>query len=230
MNWHRKKRGAQKLQVQGADVECLKHQIIDANEQEFTYGSNKELKVHLSNLRKEFHGSPEINFLVAQLIVYIRREIDLKQSWTSLQQLFEGELEFLLKSLSTRWLLSVTDSYADYSEDAAERAAAVACAVLVNSVKLQESERFVTETTEAEYIPEKMEWIAKNRLDLHDGTAGFAIGTDDTLRHQLWRIQQISEDTVCGKVLHEIFERMNDHDTVYGRFKDKHHRPKTAWW
>ena len=71
---------------------------------------------------------------------------------------------------------------------------------------------------------------AEERVALFDGTSAFAVGTDDTLRNMRWRIDKVAKINIAGEILLEIFLRMQKHNTVYKRFKDKHTRNKTGWW
>ena len=102
---------------------------------------------------------------------------------------------------------------------------------MLNTVKLQESERFLTNADQCKDDKEK-----QNRLDneerfaLFDGTSVFKFGTDDTLRNMRWRIDKAAKLNVAGEILLEIFKRLQKFDTVYKRTKDRHARNKTGWW
>jgi hypothetical protein len=45
-----------------------------------------------------------------------------------------------------------------------------------------------------------------------------------------WRIDKAAKINIAGEILLEIFSRLQEYDTVYRRFKDKHTRDKTGWW
>lgn len=41
---------------------------------------------------------------------------------------------------------------------------------------------------------------------------------------------QIDNNNVAGKILKEVFNRIQNHETVYKRMRDCHIRNKTKWW
>ena len=70
----------------------------------------------------------------------------------------------------------------------------------------------------------------EERVLLFDGTSIFKIGTDDTLRNMRWRIDKVAKINIAGEILLEIFLRLQEHDTVFKRLRDRHSRSKTGWW
>jgi len=70
----------------------------------------------------------------------------------------------------------------------------------------------------------------EERISLFDGTSVFKIGTDDTLRNMRWRIDKVAKINTTGEILLEIFLRLQEHETVFKRLKDRHKRSKTGWW
>ena len=96
---------------------------------------------------------------------------------------------------------------------------------------MQESERFITNAENCKDDQDKIKRLQnEERVPLFDGTSAFAVGTDDTLRNMRWRIDRAAKMNIAGEILLEIFLRMQKHNTVYKRFKDKHTRNKTGWW
>jgi len=229
---HKRRAGSKALLKQmSADFDTLKQQIIPAEEVIYTHGSANSLEQHFSALRKEFAGQSELCYTHAKLIVLIRREAEIKQNFETFQRLWQQEKDFLLKNLNTRWLIAATDTFADYSNDDTVRSLSVACVCLLNTVKLQESERFVTNADQCQDDLEKLNRLDnEERFALFDGTSVFKFGTDDTLRNMRWRIDKIAKLNVAGEILLEVFLRLQKFDTVYKRTKDRHTRNKTGWW
>ncbi|WP_198912819.1 hypothetical protein, partial [Streptococcus agalactiae] len=87
------------------------------------------------------------------------------------------EYEFLCQHLSTRWLISACDTFIDYSSDDYLKALLMNAVVLINTIKLQESERFLTDTQNAQVDEHRKQSLQTERLALFDGVAGFAVGT-----------------------------------------------------
>jgi len=229
---HRRRSGSKALSKQmSEDFDTLKQQIIPAEEVIYTHGSANSLEQHFSALRKEFAKQSELCYTHAKLIVLIRREADIKQNFETFQQLWRQEKDFLLKNLNTRWLIAATDTFTDYSNDDTIRSLSIACVCLLNTVKLQESERFITNADQCQDDLEKLNRLDnEERFALFDGTSVFKFGTDDTLRNMRWRIDKIAKLNVAGEILLEIFLRLQKFDTIYKRSKDRHTRDKTGWW
>ena len=229
---HKRRSGAIELSDQiTTDFFQQKQISIDGSEIQYTHGSSNDLDGHFKALRDEFVGQSELSYTHAKIIVLIRRDFEAKKHFSIFEQLWQEEKDFLLKNLNTRWLISATDTFADYSNDDSIKSLSVACSCLLNTVKIQESERFITN---AKSSIDDMEKIARldneERIPLFDGTSVFKVGTDDTLRNMRWRIDKAATINIAGEILLEIFLRLQEHDTVFKRFKDRHKRSKTGWW
>jgi hypothetical protein len=229
---HKRRSGAIELSDQIAtDFSQQKQIIIDGSEVQYTHGSSNNLEEHFIALRDEFVGQSELCFTHAKIIVLIRRDFEAKNYFTIFEQLWKEEKDYFLKNLNTRWLISATDTFADFSDNDTIKSLSVACSCLLNTVKMQESERFITNAHS--FIDDK-EKITKldneERVSLFDGTSVFKFGTDDTLRNMRWRIDKVSQLNIAGEILLEIFLRLQQFDTIYKRSKDRHVRDKTGWW
>ena len=229
---HQRRAGAKKLTGQlSLDFKTLKQQRIPGNNIVYTHGSANDIETHFNALKQEFAGQSELCYTHAKIIVLIRRESMVEKNFQLFQKLWTEEKDFLLKHLNTRWLIAATDTFADYSDDDTIRSLSVACVCLLNTVKLQESERFITNAQQSHDDQEKIKRLDNDeRFSLFDGTSVFKFGTDDTLRNMRWRINRVSKLNVAGEILLEIFLRLQGFDTVYKRTRDRHTRNKTSWW
>ena len=229
---HKRRTGAKELSLLIAtDFKSQRKRIIPGSEVIYTHGSANSVEEHFKALRGEFTDQSELCYTHAKIIVLIRRDFEVSNHYKLFEQLWQEEKEHLLKNLNTRWLIAATDTFADYSDDDAIKSLSIACVCLLNTVKLQESEHFLTNADQCKDDKEK-----QNRLDneerfaLFDGTSVFKFGTDDTLRNMRWRIDKAAKLNVAGEILLEIFKRLQKFDTVYKRTKDRHARNKTGWW
>lgn len=233
-NQHRKRFGATKVvaSISNDKWETMKSRHIVGDCALYTHGAEKDLQQHTENLKKEFVGQPELNYHHAILILLIRRDIDTRKHFLQFQQLWLEEHAFLLKSLNTRWLISACDTFIDHSEDDFLKALLMNAVILVNTIKLQESERYLTVSETAAPNSKRLDSLQNERLALFDGVSGFAVGTDDTLRNMRWRLDKLAQLHPLGVVVTEIFERVQQPsaNTVYSRFRTLHHRDKTSWW
>ena len=229
---HKRRSGAIDLSDQIAtDFSQQRQIIIDGNAIYYTHGSSNNLEEHFVALRDEFVGQSELCYTHAKIIVLIRRDFDSENHFALLEKLWKEEKDYLLKNLNMRWLLSATDTFADFSDNDAIKGLSLACSCLLNTVKIQESERFLTNFNN--YVDDK-EKITRldneERIPLFDGTSVFKIGTDDTLRNMRWRIDKVTKINIAGEILLEIFLRLQEHDTVFKRLRARHKRNKTGWW
>lgn len=230
---HQRRFGADKVYAQFNDVDLdkLKTTRIEGTELTYTHGSAKDLNEHIEQLKQEFVGQPQLNHYHASLIVLIRREVDSQNNYAKFKALWLAERDFLLRSLNIRWLISACDTFIDFDEDACLKATLMNAVVLINTLKLQETERFLCDQSITEN-PQHQQHLQHQRYALFDGTSAFAVGTDDTLRNMRWRLEQVCEIHLLGQIVIEIFDRLqrDENNNVYSRFKQRHTREKTRWW
>ena len=229
---HKRRFGAKILSNQiSIDFSSQKNKIIAGNGKQYTHGSTSNIEEHFLALKNEFIGSSELCYTHAKIIVLIRREFEVNNHFKLFEQLWQEEYEYLLRNLNTRWLIAAIDTFTDYSDDNAIRGLSMACICLLNTVKIQESERFVTNANDCKDDSKKIDKLDnEQRFALFDGTSVFKFGTDDTLRNMRWRMDKMAEINVAGKILLEVFKRLNRYDTIYKRTKDRHTKNKTSWW
>jgi len=229
---HKRRAGAKELSsLIATNFKPQRKQIILGDGVLYTHGSANSVEEHFSALKKEFIGQSELCYTHAKIIVLIRRDFEVDNHFKLFEQLWLEEKDYLLKNLNTRWLIAATDTFADYSDDDAIKSLSIACVCLLNTVKLQESERFITNAQNCEDDQEKISRLDnEERFALFDGTSVFKFGTDDTLRNMRWRIDKAAKLNIAGEILLEIFKRLQKFDTVYKRTKDRHVRNKTGWW
>jgi len=223
--------GAKNLSDQTSiDFSAQKTIIIQGIDITYTHGSAQDLTEHFSNLRKEFINQSELHFTHAKIIVFIRRDYKAFENFQLFEQLWEQEADYLLKNMNTRWLISAADTFTDYSKDPTICALSLASACLINTIKMQETERFLQSSENNLDNSDRIAILQSERVALFDGTSAFAVGTDDTLRNMRWRIDKLAKLNIAGKILQEIFSRLQENETVYRRFRNRHTRNKTGWW
>ena len=229
---HQRRSGAKELSALiSNNFKVQKSHIISGDEITYTHGSSNDLSRHFLALEQEFVGQSELCYTHAKIIVLIRREFEVEKHFRQFEQLWQMEKRYLLKHLNTRWLIAASDTFADYSDDDTVKALSVACTCLLNTVKIQESERFITNAQDCSDDLDKIHQLDNEcRFSLFDGTSVFKFGTDDTLRNMRWRIDKVAKFNIAGEILLEVFKRLQKFDTVYKRTKDRHTRDKTSWW
>lgn len=230
---HQRRFGAEKIYAQfgQADLNQLKNTVIDGDQIQYTHGSAKDLNEHIEQLKQEFVGQSALNHFHASLIVLIRREVDVQNNYAKFKALWMTERDYLINSLNTRWLISACDTFIDLEEDPLLQAILMNAVVLINTIKLQETERFLCEQS-LEVNPQHHALLQQQRYALFDGTSAFTVGTDDTLRNMRWRLEQVCKAHELGQIVMKIFDRLQleQNENVYSRFKQRHIRDKTRWW
>lgn len=236
---HRRRLGAGALDavLELENLQALKERLVaagDGKERVYAHGSAPDLSEHMVRLRGEFVGQPELLYRHAQLIVLIRREVDVRANYQRFEQLWLAETPFLSTRLDLRWLVAACDTFIDQAQDPVLRAVALCAVVLANTVKLQETERFLqgADVVSAPEQSEALDTLHTQRVNLFDGLSAFIPGTDDTLRNMRWRLDDVCALHPLGVVVQEVFERLQreGHDNVYLRFRQRHTRDKTRWW
>lgn len=227
---HRRRIGASKAVDSVVDLGLMKRRQTNSESQQFTHGSDNDLIRHLGNLAAEFHEMPELLYYHAKLIVLLRREYKVRETFQKFYDLWDQEHRFLLEHLNTRWLIAAADSFVDHHSDPVARSHAFSATCLVNTCKIYETERFATKSVIKDYDPQRLDTLQKKRVGLFDGTSAFAVGTDDTLRNMRWRMDALPMTGPCTMILKEIFKRLNLHETAYKRMVENHHRANTRWW
>lgn len=230
LNQHRKRWGARQYSGANQNLETLKTTTVEAGEPEQTRGSTKSLDQHLQNLRREFSGQSALLLHHAELIVLIRREHNVAETYQKFRQLWIEQGVFLRENLNMRWLISATDTFAAHDTDMTVRAVGMMTTGLANAVKMYESERYLSHVKDAPMKPERIAEVQNELVPLFEGMSCFTVGTDDTLRNMVWGMEPFMAVEPVGPILREIWGRFQVNDTVFSRFKALHSREKTSWW
>lgn len=229
-NQHRKRWGGGKHLAEDADMAALKIALVDGGEAHQTRGSEKALDLHLANLRQEFSGQPELVYHHAKLIVLARREFRTEETFAKFKGLWDREAEFLCHHLNIRWLVSACDTFADHDPDPATRNAALMVSMLVNTVKIYESERYITDASADVVDKDRVERLQTDLVSLFEGLSCFTVGTDDTLRNMRWRLDAVFSEGPVGLIFKTVFDRLQVNDTAFARLRALHQRDRTGWW
>jgi hypothetical protein len=228
---HKRRSGAKGLSsLISNNFQLQKNKIILGGDVFYTHGSSNNIEEHFEDLISEFSGQSELCYTHAKIIVLIRRDFEVRSHFSLFEQMWDEEKDFLLKNLNTRWLIAAADTFSDHSKNDVTKSLSIACACLLNTVKMQESERFITNANQSVDDREKLDALDnQERFALFDGVSVFKFGTDDTLRNMRWRIDKVKKINIAGEMLSELFGRLQKFDTVYKRSKDRHIRDKTIW-
>lgn len=237
LNRYKKRQGAKDIMHahDKVDFEQLKNIMIEGTRPEmFQSHMKKDLNEHMLHLRTAFHGQPELLNYHAQLIVLIRREADLEKNYAKFKHLWESEADFLLEHLNMRWLIAAIDTFIDHDPDEMVKAILLNAVMMINTIKLYETERHllkINDSDENNYDEERLAPAQANCFNLFDELPSFRIGIDDTLRNMRWRIDETAKSrSLAHQILTNVFDRVNERGSVYTRFRNRHIKPRNAWW
>ncbi|HFU75074.1 MAG TPA: hypothetical protein ENK66_02405, partial [Arcobacter sp.] len=130
-------------QVLKNDYKQLKMLKVQEFEPVIPFGRRKEINEHFRMVEKEFSSKTMLEFYHAWIIINIRRKVNLTENINKFFTLWSEESNFLITELSSRWLVSACDTIIDYSSDKQEQVIALNAVVLVNTIKLYETERMM---------------------------------------------------------------------------------------
>ena len=179
----------------------------------------EDLGEHLAELRREFAGQGELCYAHAELVVLIRREVELDASLRGFFAMWDEHAEFLAGALNTRWLVSALDTYADHGTPL-QRALALVPVTLVAMLKLGETERLVLE--DAGFSGDKFEALRRFRQQgfvyLWDGMTAYAMHNGDVLKNLVRRYrEQTSTEPVLQQIGLALVARAAEGDTLISR-------------
>ncbi|WMS43219.1 polysaccharide pyruvyl transferase family protein [Acuticoccus sp. MNP-M23] len=178
----------------------------------------------LEILWAEFQSRPIICWIHAALTVHIRRGINAEINAARFFRLWERHGDILLRELDSRWLVSACDTIIDISKDPAQRALALNGSMLVNTVKLYETERILIGQEASPYK------ISEESRTLFDGISKFGAGRGNMILHLQQRMLDVSSDgSLAASLVRELARRLARHDTVFRRFAAIHTNDKTRW-
>jgi hypothetical protein len=197
-------------------LRALRGRRIAGESPQLAIGRKPDLESHLQLVRAEFVGASELDYLHAQSIVMLRRSIQPRRHYRLFRQLWFWEADHLLSCLSSRWLVSAADTLVDHARHPCEVATAMTAVMLVNTIKLYETERLAHGGWAFDAADPT--WLQQPK-PLFDGLTSFAIGRGDLISNQSLRLKRVSRrrDPAC-LILAELVQRMQHHDTVYSRF------------
>lgn len=188
-------------------------------------GRKDDLAEHLAMVRREFVGRSEVEYALAAIIVLLRRRVVEERCWRRFQKIWKEAGPLLLERLNTRWLVSACDTIADHSPDRTERALGLAGSLLVNTVKLYETENWMRANGSGEY-----ERFPEGSMTLFDGVTPFIVGGGDMVANLNGRLRSLCDKpTVASAILLEVFRRLHQNDTVFRRFQLLHSSDETKW-
>ena len=196
-------------------VLCGAAEIIDSA------GSSLWLR-KLAHLPLTFRGSASEDLFKSarKLIVELRNRRDVDNNWHSFRALMELNVQSVVTSFSSRWLVSVCDTYADHAE--AERSSnALLISLLFNMIRVSD-----TLYESSDIRGDRISAIKKKQLPLFDGFETLHLDKQDTFLNLAKRLTRaLKHDALLYSIFTELLERAKRNDNLLTRFAGKSARP-----
>lgn len=200
------------LGKQRIDMDLLASSVVLSTAYRPSFGRKKNLAEHTDMLYEEFSGGSSIKFLHAALIMALRRKINVEVNFHRFMRLWKDYMDVLLETLDSRWLVSASDTLADFSPNSNVSRLAASASLFVNTIKLYETERFFSAASD---FPD---FRNNGRTPLYDGMTAFMATNGDMLSNLLQRIDHVfGVDDVVSMILRELVQRAHQHGTVFSR-------------
>jgi hypothetical protein len=201
------------------DLAALKAQII-------TRPDRKDIpraRVMSGHMRKslelieEFEGEPALCHLHGLLIAHLRKREQPEHTMDLFTRIWREEHAFLIGHLDPRWLVSALATFGDHGQTETQRRVGQSLNVLLNMMKLYESERLYSGFRPEQEFKLKRLVGAKLAINM-DRFAILTGGLDVNLLARLW--VDAGEDEVLKPLAHRLLNLLNeDRGTVFRRLK-----------
>ncbi|MEM1076888.1 MAG: hypothetical protein AAGI09_00060 [Pseudomonadota bacterium] len=177
-------------------------------------GREPNLIRHFRKLQPEFADQSRLTHLLAAVVVILRRDPDCTEAAELFHKITEGYSTQLASEMKLRWLVSITDSFADHGRNQGQRAMGIAGSLLANTLKLSETERRIYA------VPRP--WPPQRRLagggPLFDGMITYWVEKGEMITLMTQRLDRVcADDPQAGPFTREILRRAHRNNTVYRR-------------
>lgn len=175
----------------------------------------RDIESHLATIKAAEPSLGLPQFDVIREIIYLRRSIDPAEHMARFRSLLKAGGEPLVLGFSTRWLVSLADTFADYGEPS-ERASAMLIVVLANVTRLAETERLFL--NDAQIDPDRRETFVMPGTPLWDGMVSYAIRHGDMPINMWTRIRKLLADSpILLFIFETVLARLRENDTLIAR-------------
>lgn len=196
------------------DLEALKSLLVEACDERPNV-KRRNIEGQLELLRFEFKGQPALCFLNALVISYLRRNTAHNAKASALfLRIWSEHGEFLATRLTTRWIISSIQTFADYGENEYQRRIGTGGFIYGAFIRAIEAERgFDGLKPDAVYTSNRPH--IGRRLG---AIGGYNVGgTDMLLNLNAMMVDLAARDRVAGIALYELLRRVRDGDTLFSR-------------
>lgn len=208
---------AQALPAPGVDLAPFATAVVGGRRGNTWAGREPNLIRHFRKLQPEFADQSRLAHLLAATVVILRRDPECREAAELFHEITIDHSLQLASEMKLRWLVSVTDTFADLGRNQGQRAMGIAGSLLANTLKLSETERRLYA------VPRP--WPPQRRLAgggaLFDGMITYWVEKGEMITLMTERLERVcAEDPQAGPFTREILRRAHRHNTVYKRLSD----------
>jgi len=185
-------------------------------------GRDRNLVDHFHKLQPEFAGRSRMAHLLACSIVVLRREPQSVAAHRLFFRMIDTYREDLAAEVNSRWLAAICDTLADHGQSAECRNLALAGCLLINTVKLAETERRLYTAPLATPPKRRLRYGGA----LFDGVVGFSVPKGDLIENMIDRAEKLLDpQNPASAFVAAILFRLFSLNTVYRRFSEMAGQP-----
>lgn len=189
----------------------------------------EDLATHFRHLSQEFDGESELSFYHAVVIILLRRGDDTTSNFERFEQLWQTQADYLLQTLSIRWLVSACDTFVDYCDNPLRQAILMNGVSVVNTLKVYET-TLDLHASQPMPVAENIQQHYAKHQQLYDGLTYFRAGTDDSLYQMLRRYANFeSHDPFAYHLLMTIFRRLEAQPSGFALMRELHLNKDHLW-
>ncbi|MCH2181190.1 MAG: hypothetical protein MK108_04215 [Mariniblastus sp.] len=204
---------------EGSDWAESLDQFVEAETAPAPYvtGWKPDVNDHKAMVRAEFVGKPLLCWKLAQLIIDIRRESDTARLASQVDlflQVTERYTEPLMENLSSRWIVSVLNTYADHAKVEQGKDAALIVTTFMDMLKLADSAWLLDEQPGQDLASYQQNWPHH----LGDGMTSYHMQHGNLVANLLKRIDQaVSPHHVTRHAWRTLLQRLRQHENLLTR-------------
>lgn len=197
-----------------ADLQTLRTNLV-SGPAEFPGGKRQYMNEQKEILKYRFRGLPEICFVNAMAISYLRRDTKFTtEARRIFFRLWDEEFEVLLAILPTRWLISTLQTFMDHGRDVEEIQIGTAGYFFSNTLKAYEAERALEGLNPNAVYPNTKP-VTENGFK---GLDRFKLGGSDLMVNTLAILLELSSKSApSGRVLIEFLLRLKHSHSLFSR-------------
>jgi len=156
------------------------------------------------------------------LIAELRNRRNVGDNWRAFEALMDANREDVIANFSSRWLISVCDTYADHAAPITARNALLV-SLMFNMMRISDSLY-----EESDIRPERVEQIRQGWPPFYDGLHALHLDRQDTCLNAAKRLARaLGEDAFLQAIYLELLRRAKANDNMISRFMRRSAKP--AW-